>query len=283
MSDKKAPKATGVANWLQWGDSVVTRRATRVIPSAARNRAGLRRSIGAQTAGRPIPRYARNDTWTAHRLHSCLVTTPSPAPVPPRRDGAATRQRLLRAALELFTTNGFLATTTPEIAAKAGVAEGTIYRHFSGKEELLVSAYRESQGWGLALIKIPAGDNALPSQDRLLSVGRQLVGAAQSDPAMTRMLLRRRDERYLDDAGRQAAREFREALQQIVASGKSDGLVRPGPADLWTAVWLALVAFTTERVSSGEWTPEHPQVALTLGAAWDAISTTKSGSGEEKT
>ena len=206
------------------------------------------------------------------------MNTPSPAPVPPRRDGAATRQRLLRAALELFTTNGFLATTTPEIAARASVAEGTIYRHFSGKEELLVSAYRESQGWGLALIKVQEGDDALPPQDRLLSVARRLVSAAQSDPAMTRMLLRRRDERYLDDAGRQAAREFREALQQIVASGKSDGLVRPGPADLWTAVWLALVAFTTERVSSGEWTPEHPQVALTLGAAWDAIST----AGKEK-
>ena len=206
------------------------------------------------------------------------MNTPSPAPVPPRRDGAATRQRLLRAALELFTTNGFLATTTPEIAARASVAEGTIYRHFSGKEELLVSAYRESQGWGLALIKVQEGDDALPPQDRLLSVARRLVSAAQSDPAMTRMLLRRRDERYLDDAGRQAAREFREALQQIVASGKSDGMVRPGPADLWTAVWLALVAFTTERERSGEWTPEHPQVALTLGAAWDAIST----AGKEK-
>jgi AcrR family transcriptional regulator len=207
------------------------------------------------------------------------VTTPSPAPLPPRRDGAATRQRLLRAALELFTTVGFRATTTPEIAARAGVAEGTIYRHFSSKEELLVSAYRESQGWGLALIKVPEGDNALPPQDRLLEAARRLVSAAQSDPAMTRMLLRRRDERYLDDAGRQAAREFREAMQQIVASGKSDGLVRPGPADLWTAVWLALVAFTAERVSSGEWTPEHPQVALTLGAAWDAISAGKGVSG----
>lgn len=206
------------------------------------------------------------------------MTTPSPAPVPPRRDGAATRQRLLRAALELFTTSGFLATTTPEIAARAGVAEGTIYRHFSGKEELLVSAYRESQGWGLALIKVPENDNALLPQDRLLNLAKRVVSAAQSDPAMTRMLLRRRDERYLDDAGRQAAREFREALQQIVASGKSDGMVRPGPAELWTAVWLALVAFTAERVSSGEWTPDHPQVALTLGAAWDAISTT----GKEK-
>ena len=51
----------------------------------------------------------------------------------PRRDGEATRQRLLRAALELFTTTGFRATTTPQIAERAGVDEGTIYRHFSSK------------------------------------------------------------------------------------------------------------------------------------------------------
>ena len=39
-----------------------------------------------------------------------------------RRDGEGTRQRLLRAALELYTSIGFRATTTPAIAAKAGVA-----------------------------------------------------------------------------------------------------------------------------------------------------------------
>ena len=59
-----------------------------------------------------------------------------------RRDGEATRQRLLRAALELFTTTGFQATTTPAIAERAGVAEGTIYRHFPGKEQLLNEVYR---------------------------------------------------------------------------------------------------------------------------------------------
>jgi hypothetical protein len=89
---------------------------------------------------------------------------------------------------------------------------------------------------------------------------------------MIRMLLRRRDEGYLDDGSRGAAREFREALQSIVASGKSDGLVRPGPAELWTSVWLALVAFAAERVSAKEWTPDHQQVELTLEAAWDAIA-----------
>ena len=195
-----------------------------------------------------------------------------PSPSPGRRDGAATRQKLLRAALELFTTIGFRATTTPEIAARAGVAEGTIYRHFSGKEALLLAAYREAQSWGLELVRKEDGDKPRAPRDRLLGVGRRMVAAAQTDPAMIRMLLRRRDEGYLDDGSRGAAREFREALQQVVASGKSDGLVRPGPADLWTSVWLALVAFAAERVSAKEWSPDHQQVALTLEAAWDAIS-----------
>lgn len=204
----------------------------------------------------------------------------SPTPTPPKRDGAATRQRLLQAALELFTTVGFRATTTPEIAARAGVAEGTIYRHFSGKEALLVAAYREAQDWGLGLVRGQEGDKSLPPRDRLIGVARRLVSAAESDPAKTRMLLRRRDEGYLDDGSRGAAREFREALQHIIASGKSDGLVRPGPADLWTSVWLALVAFAAERVSAKDWTPDHQQVALTLEAAWDAISAEKRQSGE---
>jgi AcrR family transcriptional regulator len=203
----------------------------------------------------------------------------TPPPQPSKRDGAATRQKLIRAALELFTTVGFRATTTPEIASRAEVAEGTIYRHFSGKEELLLAAYREAQAWGLEQIKGEEAERTLQPRDRLLSVARRLVSAGERDPAMTRMLLRRREEHYLDDGAREGARQFREALQQIVASGKSDGLVRPGPADLWTSVWLALVAFAAERVSAKEWTPEHPQVALTLEAAWDAISAGKHVSG----
>ena len=174
---------------------------------------------------------------------------------------------------------GFRATTTPEIAARAGVAEGTIYRHFSGKEDLLIAAYHEAQRWGLGLVKAPDGDKALSPRDRLLGVAKRLVSAGESDPAMTRMLLRRREQGYLDDSAREAARAFREALQHVVASGKSDGLVRPGPADLWTSVWLALVAFAAERVSAKEWSPDHPQVALTLEAAWDAIAAGQRGSG----
>src|SRR5690242_5957544 len=103
------------------------------------------------------------------------MSSPPPTPPPPKRDGAATRQKLLRAALELFTTIGFRATTTPEIALRAEVAEGTIYRHFSGNEELLLAAYREAQAWGLELVRGQHGDKVLPPRERLLGIARRLV------------------------------------------------------------------------------------------------------------
>jgi hypothetical protein len=85
------------------------------------------------------------------------------------------------------------------------------------------------------------------------------------------MLLRSRDEHHLDERSREASREFRAALAQVVGVGRSDGLVRPGPVELWTDVWLALVAFASERVGAKEWTPDSQQAGMTLEAAWDAI------------
>src|SRR2546426_6372677 len=60
----------------------------------------------------------------------------------PMTQADLTRQRLVRAALELFTAQGYHDTTTPQISKKAGVAEGTIYRHFHSKQHLLNELYR---------------------------------------------------------------------------------------------------------------------------------------------
>ena len=190
----------------------------------------------------------------------------------PARNADATRQRLLRAALELYTSVGFRAATTPMIAERAGVAEGTIYRHFGGKEELLNEAYRGAQRWATALVSELQGDRPPGTAEFLRRLGRRIVEGADRDPAAVRMVLHCREERYLDDRSHETAREFRAALQQVVAAGKSDGVIRPGPAELWASIWLARVGFAAERVSSREWPLDHPQLGLTLEAAWDAIA-----------
>jgi AcrR family transcriptional regulator len=49
------------------------------------------------------------------------------------------QSKILQAAIEAFSEKGFAATSTSEIAQKAGVAEGTIFRHYKTKKELLFS------------------------------------------------------------------------------------------------------------------------------------------------
>lgn len=54
-----------------------------------------------------------------------------------RVSGVERRKAIVSAAVRLFSQQGFANTTTREIAANAGVAEGTIYRYFSSKQDIL--------------------------------------------------------------------------------------------------------------------------------------------------
>jgi TetR/AcrR family fatty acid metabolism transcriptional regulator len=50
-----------------------------------------------------------------------------------------TRSRIIKAATKLFAENGYQQTTIAEIAKIVGLAEGSIYEHFRGKEEILLT------------------------------------------------------------------------------------------------------------------------------------------------
>lgn len=58
---------------------------------------------------------------------------------------AETRTRILNAALKLFARQGYDGTTTRDLAERAGVAEGTLFRHFTNKKAILVEV--ATQGW----------------------------------------------------------------------------------------------------------------------------------------
>ena len=55
---------------------------------------------------------------------------------------APTRSRLLHAAREVVEEGGYGAASVAAVAERAGVATGTMYRHFASKEELFVEVFR---------------------------------------------------------------------------------------------------------------------------------------------
>lgn len=56
-----------------------------------------------------------------------------------------TETKILKAALHLFAQRGYSGTTTRDLAQSAGVAEGTLFRHFENKKAILVAV--ATQGW----------------------------------------------------------------------------------------------------------------------------------------
>lgn len=55
------------------------------------------------------------------------------------------KEKILRAALELFAEEGFKPTSTNKIAKRAGVSEGLIFRHFGNKDGLLEAIIQEGE------------------------------------------------------------------------------------------------------------------------------------------
>jgi len=184
-----------------------------------------------------------------------------------------TRQRLIRTALELFAARGYHDTTTAQIAKKAGIAEGTIYRHFASKQQLVNELYRAAQRWAAKVVQETARDpDARAAKAQLTAVAHGLIEGAARDTAVVKLGLLERLDAVLDDESRKTAREFRLALERIVAEGKAQGTVRTGAVEIWAGVWLATISHAVEKVVAGDWKPADAGVRLVIDAAWRAIS-----------
>ncbi|HVT90899.1 MAG TPA: TetR/AcrR family transcriptional regulator [Tepidisphaeraceae bacterium] len=75
------------------------------------------------------------------------------------------RERLVAAAVDLFYRNGFAAVGIDRVIEAAGVTKTTFYKHFEGKDDLMVAAVQrrdewESQAWAKAIHK-RAGDDPI--------------------------------------------------------------------------------------------------------------------------
>jgi AcrR family transcriptional regulator len=89
----------------------------------------------------------------------------------PARAQADTRVRILKAAKEIFFRDGFADTNLDEIAKRAEVGKGTLYRHFESKVELYV-AVLAAGGAAFDEAMRAAIEQGEGARGRLLSIGR---------------------------------------------------------------------------------------------------------------
>jgi AcrR family transcriptional regulator len=127
--------------------------------------------------------------------------------------GIATRQRLLAAARELIEDDGYGSASVAAVAERAGVASGTVYRHFESKAELFLEVFRTVCA-GEERAMLAAADDAGPAAvDRLEAVLATFARRALQNRRLAWALLAEPVD-PLVDAERLA---YRERYAQVVA------------------------------------------------------------------
>ncbi|MFJ7588732.1 helix-turn-helix domain-containing protein [Streptomyces sp. NPDC097617] len=89
--------------------------------------------------------------------------------------GRPPREELLGAAAELFTAQGYAATTTRAVAERAGMRQATMYHYFGGKEELLAELLESTVAPSLVLARQLLADGGRPAARRLWELCRSDV------------------------------------------------------------------------------------------------------------
>src|SRR5205809_1285032 len=136
-----------------------------------------------------------------------------------------TRQRLARAALEHFTTRGYETTTTAEIARKAGVSEGAIYRHFTGKQQLLNDLYQASARWATEVLQQAEAGGGTP-RERLARLAQALVAGAGRGAAGVRLFFVQRHGELRGPEARGAAQQVHGGVEGRGGEGRAGVSVR---------------------------------------------------------
>jgi AcrR family transcriptional regulator len=161
-----------------------------------------------------------------------------------RADAARNRARLLAVAYETFAAEG-LAVPIDEIARRAGVGPGTIYRHFPTKEALFAAVIddrvRNVVGTGKTLLAADPGT-------ALFEFLREMVRTAAADHGLADALVGYGMD--LDAAAPGAEAAFVGILEELLTAAQRAGTVRPdvGPAELKA---LMMVCKSTQGCGNG--------------------------------
>lgn len=182
----------------------------------------------------------------------------------------STKDDLMRAAIGLFAAQGVAETTTREIAAAAGVSEGTIYRHFAGKEQLVAEILgRHYAAFATELDGAQA--QAASKWEKLRAIVRQCYAAFDRDPDLFTFLLISRHEpmRRIPDGTRTPVHAF----EAVLARGIEDDRIGDLPLRLATRIALGMVLQPAIGSLDGEVDrPLLPQADAVAAAIWRALS-----------
>ena len=135
--------------------------------------------------------------------------------------------QILEAAVKVFSRQGFHQSTVAQIAKEAGVADGTIYLYFKGKDDILVQffSFRTKQVFESFR---EAVDGAETSTDKLRNLVRRHLAEFQRDKdgAVVYQVETHQNSRLAEAQIREMSKMYRDLISEIIEQGQQEGAIR---------------------------------------------------------
>jgi AcrR family transcriptional regulator len=197
-------------------------------------------------------------------VHSHLPDSPR-TPSPGRRDD------ILAAALTLFVERGFDGTSVPAVARAAGLAAGSIYRHFDSKETLVNELYRRCKTALMSGLMTDFPFGASP-REQFHVFWTRLGTFAAAHPTALAFLELNHHAAYLDRHSIALESDSLRPIHAFVDQARGAGVIKDVPTEaLMALVWGSFVGLLkASHLGHMELTSDI--VAATEHCIWDAIA-----------
>ena len=147
---------------------------------------------------------------------------------------ANNRRRILNAARELIAEAGFAGTPMSAVAARSGLATGTLYRYFASRQELFGQVFREVSTREMKLLAALAAREA-PAAARLADMIRTFATRAVQGRRLAYALLAEPVDAGLAQERQIFRRTHAELFARVLADGMARGEITPLNAQIAAA------------------------------------------------
>ncbi|MEK6778171.1 MAG: TetR/AcrR family transcriptional regulator [Candidatus Deferrimicrobiota bacterium] len=146
----------------------------------------------------------------------------------PQGGGAAKRDRILRAAVRIFSQKGYFNSRISEIARLAGVADGTIYLYFKNKDDLLISLFEEKMGEVVSDVRVRVAEGG-DAFSRLQIFIRNHMDLLVREAGLIEVIQveLRQSNKFMKEYVPVKFLEYLDVLGEILEAGKREGVIRP--------------------------------------------------------
>jgi AcrR family transcriptional regulator len=150
---------------------------------------------------------------------------------------ATIRDRILSAAEHLFAQNGYEKTTTRQLADAASISEGTLFRYFDHKKDILITLI--SQGWSLLLTDLLMELSEMPSNQAIASMLNHWLANFHQHTDLIRLSLV--EVQYHPDLRDRIQQEIIQKMTSIAEAYIEDGIARGTYRGNLNPTWTAQI------------------------------------------